>query len=94
MKISEITLENVKQSARIDYDWDDFLIEQVMDAAKSYLCNATDMTVEELDELAEMSIAFYQLCADMYDNRSAISDNVKDNPTTQRIIAMHRRNYL
>lgn len=94
MTLSQITLENVKQAARIDFDYDDLIIEQIMGAAKSYLLNITARSIEELDEIPEMVHAFYALCIDMYDNRSGMTDNIKENPTVKQIVAMHRRNYL
>lgn len=95
MKVSEITLESVKQSLRIDYDYDDQYIRTlIMPAALGYLKSQTNLTDEEIDAIPEMVIAFQCLCGTMYDERRMTSDNVKPNPAAEGIIAMHRRNYL
>lgn len=94
MKLSEIPLESVKQSLRIDYDYDDDLLRDIMDAAAGYLRSVTSLTAEELDGIPEMGIAFRCICGSMYNDRLMTADNVKLNPTAEQIIAMHRRNYL
>ena len=37
MTVSTVTLESVKQSLRIDYDYDDEMLLSIMDAAKGYM---------------------------------------------------------
>lgn len=95
MKISEATLESVKHCLRVDYSFDDDLITAIMESAKGKLMSDTALTAEELDEFPEMLMAFYMLCGDLYDNRSAaVSGNSKPNPSYEQIIALHRRNYI
>ncbi|MCI7499011.1 MAG: head-tail connector protein [Oscillospiraceae bacterium] len=94
MKVSEIPLESVKQSLRIDYDYDNEILLEIMDNAKGYLVSQTGLTAEEIDAIPEMVYAFKCLCGSMYNNREMSVENIKPNPTAEGIIAMHRRNYL
>lgn len=94
MKVSEITLESVKQSLRIDYDYDNEMLLDIMENATGYLVSQTGMTMEEIDDIPEMGYAFKCLCGSMYGCREMTADNIKPNPTAENIIAMHRRNYL
>lgn len=95
LKISEVSLEDVKRVLRADYDFDDELILQIMSAAKGYIKSYTGLVDEEIDKFPEMIHAFFCLCTDMYDNRSAqISGNIKENPCVKQILSMQAVNYL
>ena len=49
MKLSEATLASVKLAMRIDYDLDDSLIEDIMEAAKGYIPTYPGLTDQRLD---------------------------------------------
>ncbi len=70
MKLSEVTLESVKRALRIDSDYDDERISEIIPMAKSRLAALTNRTEEELDELPETVQAFYLICEDYYDGTS------------------------
>lgn len=53
MTVSTVTLESVKQSLRIDYDYDDGMLLSIMDAAKGYMMSQMSLTAEELDKYPE-----------------------------------------
>ena len=67
MKLSEVTTEDVKRHLKIDSDYDDERISEIIPMAKGRLLRLTNRTAEELDGIAEIVQAFYQLCEDYYD---------------------------
>lgn len=94
MTVSEVTLESVKQSLRIDYDYDDELLTDIMESAKGYMLSQMALTPEELDKYPEMVYAFKCICGSMYNERTLSAENAKPNQAAENIMAMHRRNYL
>ncbi len=92
--ISEITLDNVKNYLRVYDDEDDSFITAVMAAATGYIVSYTNIPEDELDSYNEFDIAFYCLCADMYDVRAITVQDNKTNPTVEIILDMHRRNLI
>ncbi len=92
MKISEITLENVKHYLRIteaDFE-DDVLLTSILKSAKKYISSMTGLTDAELDEYVDLSVATLIICQDMYDNRSMYVDKNNINKTIDNILSMHR----
>lgn len=94
VKLSGVTLEDVKNYIRVLDNEDDKLISDIMSAAKGYILSYTSLRLEEADELSEMVIAFKCLCADMYDVRTASVSTEKENPIVRNILNMHRRNLV
>lgn len=86
MKLSEISLPQVKARLRIDHDLDDAEISEIMGSARNYISEFTGLTAEELDEKPVVNHAFYALCCDMYDNRGMEIANGKPNPTVEQIL--------
>ena len=97
MKISEITLDNIRQQARID-SVDDAqetaLLEAMQTAAVDYVRAYTGLTDEEMDEHEDLTIAVLVLAADMYDNREMTVDKSNVNRVVDTILGMHCRNLL
>lgn len=62
-----ITLEETKQYLRVDGDIDDDLIESLIDAAETYLTNATGKTFDYSNYLARLFCL--TLVTDWYENR-------------------------
>lgn len=73
-KMSELDIYDAKAYLRIDFDFDDYLIEMMLDAAKSYVCNYTKRPVEDLDNIAEVSLCVLVLTAHLYDHRTLEAD--------------------
>lgn len=76
MTVSTVTLESVKQSLRIDYDYDDEMLLSIMDAAKGYMMSQMSLTAEELDKYPEMVYAFCCICGSMYNERTMNAENI------------------
>ena len=94
MKISEVTLNEVKAYLRITDTDDDSLLEIILAAATSYILSYTALTAEEADTITELSIALMCLCSDMYDVRTSQASNDKQNPIVSTVLNMHRRNCI
>ena len=94
MKISEVTLTEVKAYLRVTDTDDDSLLEIILAAATSYILSFTALTAEEADLIPELSIALMCLCSDMYDVRTSQASNDKQNPIVSTVLNMHRRNCI
>ena len=90
MKMSEVTLEVAKSFMNVFYDEDDVLIEQViMPSAKSYIASYTKRTLEDLDNIPEITTAFLILCTHLYDNRSLETTSKEINEYLRQSLSMH-----
>ncbi len=94
MKISEVTLDTVKQYLRIDYDDDDTMIKNLMPAALAYISEHTALTIEQIDKYEDITIAYLILIEDMIDNRSMYVNKSNINRTVTTILDMHSLNNL
>lgn len=90
MKISEVTVEIIKQYGVIENDDDDILIDSVfMPSAKAHICDYTGLTVDALDDHESLTIAYIALCVFLYDNRSMLITNEKQNAVIQSFLDSH-----
>jgi uncharacterized phage protein (predicted DNA packaging) len=71
-----ITLEETKQYLRVDTDVDDALITSLIDAAESYLINATGKTFDSSNPLARLFCLV--LVVDWYEYRGLTAGKVGD----------------
>lgn len=96
MLIPDVTVQVVKSHARIDTDSDDAYISSViMPAALEHLKKQTGLSDTEINTSDAMTIAFLALCADMYDNRSALTDTgARENKTVKTIVYGNAVNYI
>lgn len=69
MKLSELDLPVVKEYLRQDGDEDDRLITAIIEASKSYICNYTGQSIEQLENQEDVVIAVLVLVVEFYDNR-------------------------
>ncbi|MEC1757383.1 head-tail connector protein [Schinkia azotoformans] len=94
MKISEVTLQHIKDYAHIDYGEDDTLINTIMIAVKAYIKSYTGLTDEQIETKDDLTIAFIILCNEMYENRVYTVQNDKVNIVVKSILDMHVVNLL
>lgn len=95
MKFSEVTISDLKEYAKIDYDDDDALLQAILDGAKSHVRAYTGLPNTELDEKPDTSIALLILANDMYGNRMATDGgNGKINIVLDRILGSYSTNLL
>lgn len=71
-----IALEETKQYLRVDTDVDDTLIASLINAAESYLTNATGKTFDNTNPLARLFCLV--LVVDWYENRGLSAGKVGD----------------
>lgn len=90
-KVSEITTADIAEFIRLGEvsDADEKQLQTFLTVAKDYIANYTALT--DLDEYADLVIAVYVLCQDMYDNRSLYIDKNNPNKVVQTILDMHTR---
>lgn len=67
MKLSEVTPESVKRALRIDFDYDDERIKEIIPMAKDRIVSLTNREESDLDNYPAIVHAFYCACADFYD---------------------------
>lgn len=97
MKFSEVTVNDLKDYARVDHDDEDLLFETILEAARSHIRAYTGLTDEILDTLPDTTIALYVIANEMYENRTGTSiDNKasKFNELLDRILGSHSVNLL
>lgn len=94
MKISEVTITDLKEYANVDHGLDDKLFHAILMATKSYVKNYTGLSVEQLDNKEDLTIALMILANEMYDNRAYTVENDKANKIVNSILDMHSINLL
>ena len=93
-KVSEITTKDIADFIRLDEvsSTEETQLSTFLTVAKNYVTNYTGL--DDLDEYADLVIAVYILCQDMYDNRALYVDKNNPNKVVQTILDMHTRNNL
>jgi hypothetical protein len=104
MKISEVTVQNLKDYAR-EYNDDQATNDAfnlILTAVKLYISNYTGLPlvgdpangISGCDDFEDLTIALLVLSNEMYDNRTFTVDNDKVNPVIKSILDMHSVNLL
>ena len=90
-KVSEITTKDIADFIRLGEvsSAEEKQLQTFLTVAKDYVTNYT--ALDDLDEYADLVIAVYVLCQDMYDNRSLYIDKNNPNKVVQTILDMHTR---
>lgn len=94
MKISEVTVADLKDYANVDHDFDDSAFQNILMAAKSYIKGYTGLDDEQVDEKEDLTLALMILCNEMYDNRMFTVQSNKVNVVVSNILNMHSINLL
>lgn len=94
MKVSELTIQEIKDYARVEHSDDDMQFEIILTACKSYVKGYTGMSDEQLDTKEDITIAVQVLANEMYENRTMTVQNDKVNKVVQSILDMHCLNLL
>lgn len=95
-KISEITLEDLVDYLRITEldSSQEQLLTTIKAAAINYIVGVTALSVEQLDNYPDLTLALYALSQDMYDNRTYYVDKANISDTVSTILNMYRTNLL
>ena len=94
MKMTEITLEDIKSYLRVDGDDEDTFISAALEASRQYIRTYTAQDDAFLDSCADIPMAVFALCADMYDVRQATVNNDKAKPLVRQILDSYSRNWI
>lgn len=94
MKISEVTIDNLKNYVHIYHAEDDVLLSAILVACKSFIRNYTGLTPEQMELKEDLTIVLYVLASDMYDNRQYVVEASHVNPVIQSILDSHSINLL
>lgn len=95
-KISEITTADLVDYLRIsELDAPQAqLLTTIKAAAINFIVGVTALSIEQLDNYPDMTLAVYALCQDMYDNRTYYVDKANISDTVSTILNMYRKNLL
>lgn len=94
MKVSEITLEDIKQHLRLDHTEDDIYLMTLLYVAKSYVKNYTGLDDTKINLIDELSSAVLMIICDLYENRSTTIEKGTLNKIYDSILSMHSCNFL
>ncbi|RXI50190.1 phage gp6-like head-tail connector protein [Clostridium tetani] len=94
MKISEVTIQDLKEYANVEHDLDDKLFNNILIASKSYIKSYTGLTFGQMDTKEDLTIVLMALSDEMYDNRTFTVQDGKANRVIKSILDMHSVNLL
>lgn len=94
MKISEVTIDNLKDYARVLGNDEDTLFTSILSASKAYIKSYTGLTDEQIDDKADFVIALMVLCNEMYEVRQYTVVNDKVNVVVKSILDRYCVNLL
>lgn len=94
MKLSDITLEHVKDYLNINYDDEDTEIELLMNGVEQHIKDYTGLTDEQIDDKPNLSIAYMVLVNELYTNRQYTVASDKANQVVEQILGMYSVNLL
>ena len=94
--VSQITAQDVADYLRIsEVTQDDTnTLNTLLTVAKTYICQYTGQTLENLDNLSDIIIVVFILCQDMWDNRALYVDSSNVNKVVESILGLHSVNLL
>ena len=93
MKVSEITTDTLKEWLGIS-DGEEETLAVILLSAVSAAQGFTGLTLEELDEYEEITIAVLGICNDYYNGNRPQASNTNMNKMSESILAMHSKNHL
>ena len=95
-RISEITTDDLVDYLRLpDVDSAQLqLLTTIKAAAVNYIVGVTNLSLEQLDNYPDLTLALYALVQDMYDNRAIYVEKANISDTVSTILNMYRTNLL
>lgn len=94
MKVSELTLDIIKQYLRIDGNDDDILLEMLLASSIQYCTSYMGCTNEDLEKYDDVTIVVLSLIADSYEVRQFTTSTITLNPIMQSVLDLHCGNFL
>lgn len=94
MKVSELTLDIIKQYLRIDGNNDDILLEMLRASSIQYCTSYMGCTIEDLDKYNDVTIVVLSLISDSYEVRQFTTSTITLNPIMQGVLDLHCSNFI
>lgn len=96
MKINEVTVEFILNYLHEDPDDAEnrAIVSAAMPAAKAYILEHTSLTEAEINEYDDLTFAYLIIIEDLYDNRTAYTNNIHANHTLEKILSLHSKNAI
>lgn len=94
MKVSELTLDIIKQYLRIDGNDDDVLLEMLLASSIQYCTSYMGCTKEDLEKYDDVTIVVLALISDSYEVRQFTTSTITLNPIMQSVLDLHCSNFL
>lgn len=93
MKVSELTLDIIKQYLRIDGN-DDVLLEMLLASSIQYCTSYMGCTAEDINKYDDVTIVVLSLIADSYEVRQFTTSTITLNPVMQGVLDLHCSNFI
>ena len=95
-KVSDITANDLAEYIRLDEvtSDDENTLNSLLNVAKSFICEYTGRTSEELDNYQDFVIVVLVLVQDMWDTRALYVDKSNLNKVVEAILGLHSVNLL
>ena len=94
MKVSELTLDIIKQYLRVDGNDDDLLLEMLLASSIQYCTSYMGCTNEDLEKYDDVTIVVLTLIADSYEVRQFTTSTITLNPIMQGVLDLHCSNFV
>lgn len=94
MKVSELTLDIIKQYLRIDGNDDDILLQMLLASSIQYCTSYMGCTTEDLNKYDDVMIVVLSLIADSYEVRQFTTSTITLNPVMQGVLDLHCSNFI
>ena len=94
MKVSELTLDIIKQYLRVDGNDDDLLLEMLLASSIQYCTSYMGCTNEDLNKYDDVTIVVLALIADSYEVRQFTTSTITLNPIMQGVLDLHCSNFI
>jgi hypothetical protein len=105
MKMSEVSIDELKQYANVYHNEDDNLFQTILAAGKLFISSytglpliddpsTTDIVEDNCNNYEDLTIVLMVLSNEMYDNRAFTVDNNKLNFVVKQILDSHSVNLL
>ena len=94
MKVSELTLNTIKQYLRLDGNNDDILLQMLLDASVQYCTSYMGCTKADLEKYEDVTVVILGLISDSYEVRQFTTSTITLNPIMQGVLDLHCGNFL
>lgn len=94
MKVSELTLDIIKQYLRVDGNDDDLLLEMLLASSIQYCTSYMGCTTQDLEKYDDVTIVILALIADSYEVRQFTTSTITLNPIMQGVLDLHCSNFI